>query len=168
MIISIIFYFSYFKIIMLSIRVSLFHISKRKIIIWPFTYSLYVHISTLDIISQVTLYPFGSSGWHYQYRLFVHFHWSYFPFMWAKVSPFMKSSMNLTYIFPINWKQIYVVTTCEFSICSKIILWFYKKINLKFFVVFHWSFMELVPLIIGEISHMTKPYHFKIKSGMYL
>jgi hypothetical protein len=100
-----------------------------------------------------------------------------FPLRWAKGSPFMQSSMKVTYIFfPHNlFKILIFVATCEFSIIYyKIILWFfarfkstnYEKIILKFIVISiaHARLCIILPSV-REITHI-KTYNVRIKSSM--
>jgi hypothetical protein len=52
---------------------------------------------------------------------------SYFPLMCPKWFPFMQSSMEILYIFPVICN--FNVTTCLFSICYKTILAFFTRFN---------------------------------------
>ena len=80
----------------------------------------------------------------------------------------MQTSMKITYILNFN-----VLTNCEFSVCYKIIFWFflhvkvqistnYEKILLKFIVLTRQGTMLAVVMEITSI----KKYNFRIKSGM--
>jgi len=70
---------------------------------------------------------------HFTGVISLTFYRSYFPLRQAKGFPFMQNSMKIHIYFSHNelFKIFNNVTTCEFSICYKIILWFFYKVQIS-------------------------------------